>query len=255
MAMALTAGSLTVFINEGSGSSGFNGGLTFFFFSSTAGNGTFINNGSAVSGAGGGVTEFGSISTAANATLIANGGPGGGNGGSILFLETSKGEAARMELVDNGSLDIGGHGFAGTGVGSIEGNGFVFLGHRNLTVGRNNLSTTFSGLIPDRGGMARRGSLTKIGTGTLTLAGANTYKGGTLIERGTLLVNSHGGSGTGIGAVQVNGGRLGGTGTMGGAVTVGTASGTGAILSPGISGAGTLTIVQPRRDLQLRFEQ
>ena len=34
-------------------------------------------------------------------------------------------------------------------IGSIEGNGVVFLGAQNLTVGNNNLSTTFSGLMQD----------------------------------------------------------------------------------------------------------
>jgi hypothetical protein len=54
-------------------------------------------------------------------------------------------------------------------IGSIEGDGNVFLGANNLTVGSNNLSTTFSGGIEGTGG-----SLTKIGSGTLILSGANT---------------------------------------------------------------------------------
>ncbi len=50
-----------------------------------------------------------------------------------------------------------------------------------LTVGGNNVSTTFSGILS--GG----GSLTKIGTGsTLTLNGSNTYTGGTTVSAGTL---------------------------------------------------------------------
>jgi autotransporter-associated beta strand protein len=75
-----------------------------------------------------------------------------------------------------------------------------------LTVGFNDLSTTFDGVI---GGP---GTVVKVGTGTWTLTGVNTYTGGTIINAGTLLVNSPGS----IGAVTVNpGGTLGGTGTTG----------------------------------------
>src|ERR1700730_15312078 len=47
-----TAGSMTVFTNNGGSVSGAGGGLTQFFNAATAGNGTFTNNGGAVSGAG-----------------------------------------------------------------------------------------------------------------------------------------------------------------------------------------------------------
>src|SRR5262249_34845652 len=75
-----------------------------------------------------------------------------------------------------------------------------------LTVGFNNLSTTFDGVI---GGP---GTVVKVGTGTWTLTGANTYTGGAIIDAGTLRLD---GAGV-IGAVTVNaGGALAGTGTTG----------------------------------------
>src|SRR5207249_3400205 len=91
------------------------------------------------------------------------------------------------------------------------------------------------------------GSLTKVGTGKLVLRLRNTYTGGTIIKRGILMVNNlGGGSGTGSGPVEVNGGRLGGKGIIAGAVTVGTGSGQGATLSPGyvhgVGSPGALTI-------------
>jgi autotransporter-associated beta strand protein len=121
----------------------------------------------------------------------------------------------------------------------------VSLGANKLTVGANDLSTTFSGLIQDGGiGGGTGGSLTKTGKGELSLTKANTYTGGTILEAGTLLVKNETDSGTGSGAVQVNAGTLGGTGKIAGAVTVGTGIGIGAFLSPGNSATepGTLTI-------------
>jgi autotransporter-associated beta strand protein len=187
-------------------------------------------------------TEFHDTSTAGNATLIAN---SGGFGAFILFSGNSGGVTSRVEVFGNGNLDISAHNAPGVAVGSIEGNGAVFLGSNNLRIGSNNLSTGFSGTAQD-GGMAGGigGSLTKIGTSNLTLSGANTYTGGTTITAGTLFVTNRRGSGTGRGAVQVNAGKLGGTGKISGSVTVGTGSGPGAFLTPGTAAAriATLTI-------------
>jgi len=240
-----TAGSLTAFTNNGSAVSGFGGGALSFNSTSTAGNGTFTNNGGVVSGAGGGTTIFFFSSTAGNGTLIANGGSGGGAGGLIQFVTNSTGGTARVEVFGNGNLDMSFHAAPGMAVGSIEGNGIVFLGANNLTVGGNKLSTTFSGVMQDGGGNGGTGgSLTKIGKGKLSLTKANTYTGGTTLKAGSLLVKNKTGSATGTGAVQVNAGTLGGTGKIAGAVTVGTGSGAGAFVSPGTSATkpGTLTI-------------
>ncbi len=213
----------------------------------TAGNAIFINNGAAFSDAGGGFTKFEQTSNLASATLIANDGPAVSAAGIIQLLDACKGGKARVEVFGNGNLDISGHNAPGVTTGSIEGSGLVFLGGNNLSVGRNNLSTTFSGVMQDGGqNGGSGGSLATLGKVTLTLSGANTYTGGTAINVGKLLVINTIGSGTGSGAVQVNSGTLGGRGTIAGAVTVGSGSGPGAILSPG-SGTkpGTLTIQSP----------
>ena len=236
-----TAGDATL-INEGGKVSGTGGAIIVFDTSSTAGNALITTNGGAVSGTFNAETLF--RGKAGNATLIANGGIGGAPGGLLHFVDASKGGTARVEVFGNGSLDISGHAAAGMTVGSIEGNGRVFLGSRKLTVGTNNQNTNFSGSIKDggaNGGIG--GSLAKTGTGELILARGNTYTGGTILTRGHLTVNNTGGSGTGIGPVQVNGGFLSGTGVITGAINVGNGVVAGSVLLPGTAGtAATLTI-------------
>ena len=213
-----------------------NGGFTEFSDSSTAGNGSFTNNGGTVSGAGGGRAIFQQTSVADSATLIANGGTGGGQGGQILFEDASTGGTSRVEVFGNGNLDISSHNAPGVAVGSIEGSGNAFLGGNNLSVGTNNLSTTFSGVIQDggrSGGVG--GSLTKIGTGTLILSGANTYTGNTNINRGVLRVD---GSITSDTSVHYTG-TLAGTGMIHGNVT----NNDFGTVRPG-GAPGVLTVVQ-----------
>ncbi|PYK12104.1 MAG: hypothetical protein DME65_05105 [Verrucomicrobia bacterium] len=217
-------------------------GVAFFIGTSSAGNGTFTCSPGQEGGAGG-LVRFAQASSAANATLIANGGSNGDGGGSIQFFDDSSGGQARAKVFGNGFLDIRSHNAPGVSIGSIQGSGLVFLGARNLTVGSNNRSTSFFGLIQD-GGQFGAGSLTKLGTGTLVLLNSNAYSGGTTISGGALVVDNESGSGTGSGPVQVNAGRLGGRGIIAGEVTVGDSSGRAAILSPGKSAnsRGTLII-------------
>jgi autotransporter-associated beta strand protein len=225
-----TAGNAT-FVNAGGTLSGTGGGFTVFQAGSTAGNATVTTNGATVSDAFKGENLF--EGDAGNATLIANGGSNGGEGGFIQYRLGSTGGTARVEVFGNGTLDISQHDLPGVTTGSIEGSGLVFLGGVNLTVGTNNLSTTFSGLMQDGGfSGGTGGSLTKTGTGTLTLSGASTYTGVTTVSAGTLLVSNTTGSGTGPGAVKVNAGTIGGSGIISGAVTIGTGSGAGAFLAP-----------------------
>ena len=89
-------------------------------------------------------------------------------GGVIRLFGDSTGGTARVEVFGNGNLDVSVHNAPGVTIGSIEGSGTLFLGANNLTVGSNNLDTTFSGGIQD-GGL--NGSFTKVGTGILTFEG------------------------------------------------------------------------------------
>ena len=147
-------------------------GFNFNHTKSTAANGLFIINGGSTPGGVHGAVAF-SDGTAGNAILIANPGTNGGFGGGINFFKDDESEA-RIQLFGNATLSVV---FSSSGqgkvtVGSIEGDGVISLSTgRELIIGNNDLSTTFSGTIQDSGS----GSLEKIGTGTLTLTGANTY--------------------------------------------------------------------------------
>jgi outer membrane autotransporter protein len=138
-----------------------------------------------------GAIEFRGTSTAGDATLIANSGSNGGLGGTIFFEGESTGGTARVQVFGNGNLDISLHVTPSVTIGSIEGDGDVFLGANNLTVGSNNLSTLLSGVIQDGGFVPDTGgSLAKIGTGTLTLSGTNTYTGFTTVSAGILNIQN-----------------------------------------------------------------
>ena len=148
-------------------------------------------------------------------------------------------------VLSNGAFNLGGfsetiNGLSGTG--TVDG----VSGTPTLTVGDNDATSTFAGVIKNTAGTL---ALIKIGSGTLTLSGTNSYSGSTLVNEGTLALVAPGsignsplisvaagatfdaGSGFTLGAGQT----LAGAGTVLSAVTV-----AGAV-SPGIAGIGTLT--------------
>jgi autotransporter-associated beta strand protein len=228
------SGTFTAF---GGTASGAEGGNVFLYDSSTAASGVFTAQGAtATGGLGGNVVLFGN-SMADQGTFVANPATNGTGGGIVSFQEDSVGGTARVEVFGNGHFEIGAHNAPGVTIGSLEGDGLVFLGANNLAIGSSNLKATFAGVITDSG------SVTKLGSGKLSLTNANTYTGGTTVNQGTLLVGNTGGSGTGSGPLKVKAGSLAGTGTIAGAVTLGTGRGRGATLSPGSKvSLGTLTM-------------
>ncbi len=114
--------------------------------SSDAGDGIFINNGGPA-GSFGGVTVFNDTTTADNAVLIAN--SGAGSGGGIGFSGDSTGGTCSIQLFGNGSLDLSSHNPPGLTIGSLEGDGVVFLAN-NLTI-HNDQDAVFSGIDSERG--------------------------------------------------------------------------------------------------------
>ena len=88
---------------------------------------------------------------------------------------------------------------AGISIGSLEGDGIVSLGSNrpSLTIGTNNLSTVFSGVIQGSGSVVKKGS------GTLTFTRANTYVGSTSVTGGFIKIRNRNGSATGSGPVEI----------------------------------------------------
>jgi fibronectin-binding autotransporter adhesin len=242
-----------------------NSGSTSFFNSSMAGNATITNqNNAATSFADtstadnatilnklGGIVLFRGNSTAGNATITNDGGattfidnscPGTAtitaiNGGFINYAQSgacpTPGPKPKIIVGQGSKIDISGLLISGLTFGSIEGLGTIFLGSKTLTVGTNDVSTVFGGVLADSGTSGGTGgSLVKVGNGTLILSGADTYTGPTNINAGILDVN-----GSLVSTVFVNsGGTLMGNGFIGGLVV-----GPGATVAPGNS-IGTLTV-------------
>ena len=207
--------------------SGVKAGNTFFG-SATAANATITNTGASSS------TFFNANSKAEQATITNSGersnvnfalSASAGNAtienkGDKSFTQfrdrSSGGEAALINDNPTAFITIANLSLTGTTVGSIKGNGRLFLGSKNLEVGGNNLSTVFSGVISDGESsdlpgdfppLSQRrdgGSLTKVGTGTLTLTGENTYPGGTTVTAGTLQLGDGGTTGNITGNVANN---------------------------------------------------
>ena len=211
-----TAGNSTIICNSGTAPMMRGGVVSMGGTGQYGGNSTITVNGSDVAHSGGGLLDVFDHASTGNATLIANG--GALDPGHLQFQPAGSGGTSRVELFGNGSLDIlYPAGEPPLTIGSLEGDGSVFLDAANLMIGGNGLSTIFSGVIADEGG---GGSITKVGAGTLTLSGANTYTGGTVVRGGTLLVNNPTGSATGTGLVKVANATLAGSGTLAGPVTM-----------------------------------
>ena len=232
-----------------------------FFNTSSAGKNVNITLFGSRDGGEGGRVFFFNNSSAGKATLIALGGAtsrssGPGTlftpGGGIYLENASQAGEASVILRGNGFLDISLHNPGSVSVGSLSGDGTVFLGSNNLTIGGNGENTTFGGRIVDGGeggsfgpprqnpsvrrslsfGFVSGGSLTKIGPGILNLTGQNGYTGNTYVNGGTLLVN---GSIASPFTFVNPGGILGGSGWIGGSVI------NNGLVSPGNS-PGTLWI-------------
>jgi autotransporter-associated beta strand protein len=107
------------------------------------------------------------------------------------------------DVILNGTLDL--YGNSDT-IGGLSGNGTVdstVAGSAVLTVGADNSSTIFSGVVQNT---AQSLALVKIGTGAFTMFGNNTYSGGTTLSNGQLNIDSP--TALGSGTLTINGGTI-----------------------------------------------
>ena len=194
-----------------------------FLGSATAGNAIFVLTG-------GGTVSFGGASSASSAQISVSGKDAGTNGPSAVSVSgtgtatlgnatISASGGAAVKIMDKGSgglasITLDGtdtslqiHQLAddvdGTTIGSLAGaSGQVITGDKQLTVGGNNASTSFGGVI-------RGGSVVKTGTGTWTLTGTNTsFTVGTTINAGAIAVSSDANLGAANGSLAFGGGTL-----------------------------------------------
>ena len=177
----------------------------------------------------GGANNYSGTTTIADGTLVAQGG-------------SAIGDLSTVELADlaTASLQV----FASEQVGALSGGGvsggnIILASGITLTIGNNDASTTYGGVIS-----GVNASLLKRGGGNQELSGGNTFTGGVTIQNGTLTVPSVAPTGTPQGLGQ-GGSAI--TFTGSGTLAV-TGSGTldrGLVLadasSDGISVGGTVT--------------
>jgi fibronectin-binding autotransporter adhesin len=145
---------------------------------------------------GGGGLTVASPGTAVLSVANNYGGPTTVNSGAILQLGAASAiptGAATGNVTVNGTLDLDNfnstiNGLFGNGtVGNESGGNAV-----TLSVGNNNASSTFAGVLSDGNGTL---IVNKIGTGSLALTGPNNYSGTTTISGGTLQIGIGGSTG------------------------------------------------------------
>ncbi len=186
------------------------------------------NRGIAVGPSGSGATGSGSIDVATNVTLTYGGTIADNSSGKGGLTKTGLGTLSLSgantwsgdTVISSGTLQVANPIAIPTGAGKgnvnvvgtldlnnnsiaingLSGTGIVSntkTGSRTLTVGGNDQSSTFAGVIQNGNGTT---ALSKTGTGKLTLTQANTFTGGTTVSVGTLEL----GDGTTNGSVAGN---------------------------------------------------
>ena len=86
-----------------------------------------------------------------------------------------------MNAADSGTVNLNN---LNAVIGALNGSRNLALGSGAISIGNNNLSTTYSGVLSG-------GSLAKIGIGTLTLSRTNTYAGSTTVSNGVLALGTN----------------------------------------------------------------
>ncbi len=169
--------------------------------------------------------------------------PDGVGFGNLVFGSSSATDASPLLLDMNGFNEtVNGLSSVSnvTGAMSIENDAISTTS--TLTIGNNDQSGTFAGILNDNNGTGGTLALTKIGNGVETLsAGSHNYTGQTNINGGTLAINGNlnTASAVFVNTSTASAGTLAGTGSMGSVTLAAAVSGHKAVINPGSAGAGT----------------
>lgn len=226
----ITASSLSIGIEDGSGTGGDSGSLYFDGGTFTV---TNVTLGS----------KSGSSTGIANGSLNLSGGtftvfPGGS---FILGYQTNTGTATATLNLTGGTLNsqvdiLDGGGGSNTSTFTLNGGTLNLFGRKLGSTTNINTLNFQSGTLSNVSGINGSNPLVKTGAGTLTVGGTNTYSGSTIIGGGTLLVTGS----IAAGAVTVsNTAVLGGSGTINGPTVV--KSG-GTLKGGDVNSSNTLTV-------------
>jgi titin len=128
-----------------------------------AGDGVSVNTGA------GSVTILGTNNSSQRTSVI--------TGMVRLGISNALSSTTPVFVAAGATLDLNG---LNDSIGSLSGGGSVTLGSAVLTLGDDNTSTSFTGVLSGNGG------LIKMGAGTLSLMGSSTYQGATLVAQGVL---------------------------------------------------------------------
>jgi fibronectin-binding autotransporter adhesin len=154
----------------------------------------------------GGLTKTGSGSVVLSGVNTYSGDTKIKDGRLLLFSSNGTSASSDVILSDGTQFTLFGNDAsigALRSAGSGGDGGSVLLSDGALTLGSNDGSATFRGIISGDGG-----TLTKTGTGTQTLSGANTYSGGTFFNGGTLEITADNNLGAASGGLSFDGGTL-----------------------------------------------
>jgi autotransporter-associated beta strand protein len=145
-------------------------------------------------------------------------------GGGDCYGNNTVSRQARLSIESAGTVNF--YSLAPS-VGSLSGSGTINLTNSVLTLGGDNSSTIYAGLLQQMAGSSG-GSLLKTGSGTFAFKGRSTLTGTTVVQQGQFVADGYMAGGVTVN----NGGTLAGAGTVG-AVTLNS----GATFLPG----GTVT--------------
>jgi fibronectin-binding autotransporter adhesin len=193
-------------------------GLTIGGAGNTTLSGVISNSGGLTKSGSGTLTLSGGNTFSGNTTISA--GTLKLGAANVIPDGASKGDVVMNPSSGTATFDLGGfsetiNGLTSSGAGSSVVDNSASSTTPMLTIGGNNVTSTFSGVIQNTAGTL---ALTKTGSGTLTLSGANTFSGSTTINAGTLSIGADNNLGTAPGSATA------GSLTFGGGTLTTTAS-------------------------------